>query len=187
MFQVRVHGRGGQGVVTAAEILSVAGFIEGKHTQAFPSFGSERMGAPVMAFCRLDQQPIRLREPVSRPDLVMVQDDSLLLHPGVLAGQGSDAWLILNTHARREDLQALPGLQSFRADRILTLPATEIGREHTGRPLPNAAMLGACTVLAELPDEAAVLRALEQKFPGESGRRNAAAARAGRLTVQEYL
>ena len=67
MFQIRIHGRGGQGVVSAAEMLSVAAFLEGMHAQAFPSFGSERMGAPVMAFCRLDDKEIRLREPVTHP------------------------------------------------------------------------------------------------------------------------
>ena len=78
MFQLRIHGRGGQGVVTAAEMLSVAGFREGKHTQAFPSFGSERMGAPVMAFCRIDDKEIRLREPVMAPDALIIQDTTLL-------------------------------------------------------------------------------------------------------------
>ncbi|MGB7010804.1 MAG: 2-oxoacid:acceptor oxidoreductase family protein, partial [Pseudolabrys sp.] len=63
MFQIRIHGRGGQGVVTAAELLSVAAFLEDKHAQAFPSFGSERMGAPVVSFCRIDRKEIRLREP----------------------------------------------------------------------------------------------------------------------------
>ena len=68
MFQVRIHGRGGQGVVTGAEMLSVAAFLEGRHAQAFPSFGSERMGAPVVAFCRIDDKEIRLREPILEPD-----------------------------------------------------------------------------------------------------------------------
>ena len=71
MFQVRIHGRGGQGVVTAAEILSVAAFTEGRHAQAFPSFGSERMGAPVVSFCRIDDRPIRTREPVMEPDALV--------------------------------------------------------------------------------------------------------------------
>ncbi len=78
MFQVRIHGRGGQGVVTAAEILSVAAFLEGKNAQAFPTFGSERMGAPVTAFCRIDDKPIRLREPVVAPDALIIQDATLL-------------------------------------------------------------------------------------------------------------
>ena len=78
MLQVRIHGRGGQGVVSGAEVLAVAAFLEGRHAQAFPSFGSERMGAPVMAFCRIDDRPIRLREPVMEPDALIVQDSTLL-------------------------------------------------------------------------------------------------------------
>src|SRR5277367_706643 len=78
MFQVRFHGRGGQGAVTAAEILSVAAFIEGKHAQALPSFGPERSGAPVTAFCRIDLRPIRTHEPIAEPDAVVVQDATLL-------------------------------------------------------------------------------------------------------------
>ena len=74
VFQVRFHGRGGQGVVTAAELLSVAAFLDGRHSQAFPSFGSERTGAPVMAFCRIGDAPIRTREPVVRPDALVIQD-----------------------------------------------------------------------------------------------------------------
>src|SRR3569832_22556 len=83
MFQIRIHGRGGQGVVSAAELLSVAAFLEGRFAQAFPSFGSERMGAPVMAFCRIDAMPIRLREPVLAPDALIIQDATLLHHAGL--------------------------------------------------------------------------------------------------------
>ncbi len=72
MFQVRIHGRGGQGVVTAAEMLSVAGFVEGLWAQAIPSFGSERMGAPVVAYCKLNKDEIRSREPVASPDAVVI-------------------------------------------------------------------------------------------------------------------
>ncbi len=78
MFQTRIHGRGGQGVVTAAEMLSIAAFEEGRHAQAFPSFGSERTGAPVVAFCCIADQEIRLREPVMEPDALIIQDPTLL-------------------------------------------------------------------------------------------------------------
>ena len=78
MFQVRFHGRGGQGVVTAAELLASAAFGEDRHAQAFPSFGSERMGAPVMSFCRIDDKPIRTQEPVTEPDALIIQDPMLL-------------------------------------------------------------------------------------------------------------
>jgi pyruvate ferredoxin oxidoreductase gamma subunit len=86
MFAVRIHGRGGQGAVTAAEMLSVAAFGEGRHAQAFPTFGSERTGAPVVSFCRIDDRAIRLREPISHPDALIVQDPTLLHQVDLFAG-----------------------------------------------------------------------------------------------------
>ncbi|HLY96500.1 MAG TPA: 2-oxoacid:acceptor oxidoreductase family protein, partial [Sideroxyarcus sp.] len=95
MFQIRIHGRGGQGVVTSAELLSVAAFDEGRHSQAFPSFGSERMGAPVMAFCRIDDKPIRMREPVMEPDALIIQDSTLLHQVDVFAGFKRDGYILI--------------------------------------------------------------------------------------------
>src|SRR5581483_10456113 len=86
MFSVRFHGRGGQGVVTAAELLAAAAFNEGRHAQAFPSFGSERMGAPVMSFCRIDDKPIRTHEPVTEPDALIIQDQTLLHQADLFGG-----------------------------------------------------------------------------------------------------
>ncbi len=86
MFQVRIHGRGGQGVVTAAELLSVAAFAGGRHAQAFPSFGSERTGAPVVSYCRFAVEPIRSREPVMHPDAVLVQDVTLIHQVDLFSG-----------------------------------------------------------------------------------------------------
>src|SRR5208283_6107236 len=97
MFQVRIHGRGGQGVVTAAEMLSLAAFDEGRHAQAFPSFGSERMGAPVIAFCRIDTVRIRLREPIAQPNAVVVQDPTLLHHVDVFGGLREDGYVLVNS------------------------------------------------------------------------------------------
>src|SRR5438309_1706665 len=97
MFQVRLHGRGGQGVVTGAEILSIASFLQDRHSQAFPSFGSERMGAPVMAFCRIDTQPIRLREPVTSPDCLIIQDPTLVAQADLFAGLSPTGYVVLNT------------------------------------------------------------------------------------------
>jgi len=85
MFAVRIHGRGGQGVVTAAELLAMAAFVEGRHAQAFPSFGSERTGAPVAAFCRIDDEPIRTREPILVPEAVVVADPTVLHQVDVLS------------------------------------------------------------------------------------------------------
>src|SRR5688572_22509551 len=97
MFQVRIHGRGGQGVVTAAELLSVAAFRAGRHAQAFPSFGSERTGAPVVSFCRIAAGPIRSHDPVAAPDALIVEDVSLLGRVDVLAGLVRDGYVLLNT------------------------------------------------------------------------------------------
>ena len=97
MFQVRFHGRGGQGVVTAAELLASAAFSEGKHAQAFPSFGSERMGAPVMSFCRIDEEEIRTHEPVSEPDALIIQDPTLLHQAELFAGLGHEGYMLINS------------------------------------------------------------------------------------------
>ena len=104
MFQIRIHGRGGQGVVTAAAVLSVAAFLEGKHAQAFPSFGSERMGAPVVSFCRIDDKEIRLREPIAAPDALIVQDVTLFKAIDVLQGLKDGGYLLVNTNRSFADL-----------------------------------------------------------------------------------
>src|SRR5436853_4274184 len=104
MLQVRFHGRGGQGVVTAAELLSLAAFREGRHAQAFPTFGSERTGAPVVAFCRIDDRPIRLREPIAQPDAVVVQDPTLVHQVDLFAGLAEDGYLLVNTGRGLDEL-----------------------------------------------------------------------------------
>jgi len=104
MFQIRIHGRGGQGVVTAAEMLSIAAFREGKYAQAFPSFGSERTGAPVVAFCRIDESEIRLREPVMQPDALIIQDPTLLHQVEVFAGLAPGGTILINTTRSFEKL-----------------------------------------------------------------------------------
>ena len=104
MFQVRIHGRGGQGVVTAAEMLSIAAFEDGKHAQAFPTFGSERTGAPVTSFCRIDDQPIRVREPVSAPDALIIQDPTLLHQVEVFSGLTEDGYVLINTSRSFDEL-----------------------------------------------------------------------------------
>src|SRR5664279_2687221 len=104
VFQVRIHGRGGQGVVTAAELLSVAAFAEGRHAQAFPSFGSERTGAPVVAFCRISDTEIRVREPVMNPNAVIIQDTTLLHHVDVFGGLVDGGYVLVNSAHSLESL-----------------------------------------------------------------------------------
>lgn len=178
MFQVRIHGRGGQGVVSAAEMLSIAGFLEGKHTQAFPSFGSERMGAPVMAFCRIDDKEIRLREPVMAPDALIIQDTTLLHQVNLFEGVSDHGYVLINSTRNPSQL----GLEEFFNDhpkiQVLAVPASQLAQEHVGRPLPNAALLGGFAALTGVIQFASVASAIETKFSGRIATGNIAAARA---------
>ncbi len=176
MFQIRIHGRGGQGVVTAAEILSVAAFREDMHAQAFPSFGSERMGAPVMAFCRIDDEEIRLREPVMRPDALVIQDPTLLHQVDLFAGLDTRGYLIINTRRKYSDLGLGDYVKRFPPHHICTSPGTELALKHVGRPVPNAALLGSFAAITRRVRLESVQAAIREKFPGEVGERNAAAA-----------
>jgi pyruvate ferredoxin oxidoreductase gamma subunit len=178
MFQVRVHGRGGQGVVTAAEMLSVAAFHDGLHAQAFPSFGSERTGAPVVSYCRIDRRPIRVREPIEHPDAVIVQDPTVLSLPGVVADLAPHAHLIINSSRPLADLVAQPWAAAITTQTIAVVPAGEIARERVGRPLPNAALLGAFAGLTGQVSLDGVEIAIRQAFAGAVGEANVAASRA---------
>lgn len=171
-----MHGRGGQGVVTAAELLSIAAFDEGRHAQAFPSFGSERTGAPVVSFCRIADAPIRTHEPIAAPDALIVQDPTLLRGDAVFAGVGPDAYVLVNSGRGFEELGLGELATGFRAERLLAVPASEIARRHLGRPLPNAALLGAFAALTGALRLDSIEAAIRERFPGEGGERNAAAA-----------
>jgi pyruvate ferredoxin oxidoreductase gamma subunit len=176
MFQVRIHGRGGQGVVTAAEMLSVAGFREGRHAQAFPSFGSERTGAPVVAFCRLDTKPIRLREPILAPDALIIQDPTLLHQVAVFDGVPHDAYILINTGRTFEELNLEDIVAGFRVERLCTVPATEMALKLVGRPLPNAALLGGFAAQTRQISLEAVSAAIRERFPTKVAEANVAAA-----------
>jgi pyruvate ferredoxin oxidoreductase gamma subunit len=176
MFQVRIHGRGGQGVVTHAELLASAAFIEGKHAQAFPTFGSERSGAPVVSFCRIDDREIRAYEPIAHPDALIIQDPTLLHQVDVFSGLSSDGYILINTTRSFDDLGLGEFAAHFRDERLLTVPATDIAREHLGRPLPNAVLLGGFAALSALISRESVAAAIHQRFPGPMGERNVAAA-----------
>jgi pyruvate ferredoxin oxidoreductase gamma subunit len=178
MFQIRIHGRGGQGVVTAAEILSVAAFGEGRHAQAFPSFGSERTGAPVVSFCRIDDFEIRTREPVMEPDAVIVQDVTLIHQVDLFSGLSKDGYVLVNTSRDFDELGFGDFFSEFRPERLVTCPATELALELLGRPLPNAALLGGFAALTGQITMTAIDKAVRDRFAGAVGERNAAAAAA---------
>ena len=187
MFQVRIHGRGGQGIVTAAEMLSLAAFDEGRHAQAFPSFGSERNGAPVVSFCRIDDRPIRLREPVAEPDALLIQDPTLLHQVDVFAGLKPDGYMLINTAKTFGELGLAEFVAGFRRERLLTVPASDLAREHTGRPVANAALLGGFAALSGLLSLESVARAIRQKLPARIAEGNVTAAERAHAWVTDEM
>jgi pyruvate ferredoxin oxidoreductase gamma subunit len=169
MIEIRIHGRGGQGNVAAAELLSIAAFKDGKFAQAFPSFGAERIGAPVQAFVRIDDKKIRTREEVRTPNYLIIQDSFLIGAVPVLDGIKPDGLILVNADMAPEDLNIKTPA------RVETIPATEIALEIIGRPIPNAIMIGAFCSLTGLVSIGAVQEAIMEKFPGRVGENNVAA------------
>jgi pyruvate ferredoxin oxidoreductase gamma subunit len=177
MFQVRIHGRGGHGVMTAAQVLSVAAFVEGRFAQAFPGPGAERGGAPVVAFCRIDDVPIRQREPVVGPDVLIIQEPTLLHQVDVFRGLQPDGYVLVNSNHSVAGLGLADMAHRCGADRMITVPATGIARRQLGRPLPNAALLGGFAALTGIISLASVETAIREQFGGRFADGNVAAAR----------
>ncbi len=172
--EVRFLGRGGQGVVTAAELLSTAAFDQGRTAQAIPSFGSERTGAPVVAFCRVADKPIRSHDPVLAPDVVVVQDPTMLHVAGIVDGLGTHGLLLVNSTRAPEDL----GLTGCPAE-VVTVPASDLARARLGRPLPNTTLLGALAGMTGIVTLAALQQAIRRRFAGSAGDLNAELAADG--------
>jgi len=187
MFQVRIHGRGGQGVVTAAEMLSIAAFQEGRHAQAFPSFGSERTGAPVVAFCRIADKEIRLREPIMEPDAIIIQDPTLLHQVDVFSGLKPGGYILINTNKTFEQLGLGDYVRDWPADRLLTVSATEVAMKHVGRPVPNVPLLGGFAAASGLIKLESVVLAIRDKFAGKVAEGNIVAATEAYNIVREEM
>ena len=166
MIEIRFHGRGGQGAVTAAEILAKAAFEDGKYCQAFPFFGAERKGAPVMAFSRIHDKPIRRRYQVYNPDYVVVLDETLLEAVDVVSGLKEGGKVVINTE---EDLM----LDSVE---VHTIDATGIALETLGVPIVNTVMLGAFAKVTEEVSLDSIIKITKETFPGKIGEKNATAA-----------
>jgi pyruvate ferredoxin oxidoreductase gamma subunit len=177
LLEIRIHGRGGQGNVAAAELLAQAAFVAGRHVQAFPAFGAERTGAPVVAFVRLSDAPIRVRSQVYAPRDLIVQDQSLLTTDAaeVLAGLQPGGLVLINAP------KVPPGLVEMLPDgaRAVAVPATDIALAVVGRPVPNTTLLGAYAALTGAIPLDAVQSAARAKFGGAIGEKNAEAARQG--------
>ncbi|XRP97005.1 pyruvate ferredoxin oxidoreductase subunit gamma [Methanocaldococcus sp. 16A] len=166
MIEIRFHGRGGQGAVTAAQILAKAAFYDGKYCQAFPFFGVERRGAPVMAFTRIDDKKIRLRSQIYNPDYVVVQDATLLESVNVVEGLKENGAVVINTV--KDDLDL--GFKTY------TIDATGIALDVLGIPIVNTAMVGAFAGATKLVTLESVKKAILDTFKGKLGEKNAKAA-----------
>lgn len=141
MMEIRWHGRGGQGTVTAAKVLADACLSGGRHVQAFPEYGPERAGAPLRAYNRISQNPLRMHCPVVNPMVVAVVDASLLDAIDVADGATDDAVFVINTGRDPKEIRAK--LKAKPSQKVYTVDASKIATETIGRPLPNSTMLGA--------------------------------------------
>lgn len=166
MIEIRFHGRGGQGAVTAAEILAKAAFEDGKYSQAFPFFGVERRGAPVMAFTRIDDKPIKIRYQVQNPDYVIVLDDGLLDVVDVFSGIKEDSKVIINTNKSHETGN----------NEIYNIDATGIALENLGVPIVNTVMLGSFSKKSNEVSLDSILKVIKETFPGKIGEKNSKSA-----------
>jgi len=158
MQEIRFHGRGGQGAVTGAYLLGHALFAENKYAQAFPSFGVERTGAPVEAFVRADDRPIRLREQIQNPDMLVIQDKTLLDIPEVFAGTNEETIAILNS-------KEAPNFPINFAGKLYCCDITSLAVEILGRPIFNTGMLGLLAKVTGIVKLESLIRAIENNFP----------------------
>lgn len=168
MFEVRIHSRGGQGGVTAARLLALAAVRDGKYATAFPFYGAERRGAPVVSFVRIDESPIRVASQIRRPDLVIVLDPSVMDVVDVLQGLKQGGSVLVNSREHR----VLGGYRTFSVD--LTGIALREGLEVAGSPILNTPVLGALARMGIVTMESATL-AIREMFPDP---RNVSAAEA---------
>ncbi|MFH0988045.1 MAG: 2-oxoacid:acceptor oxidoreductase family protein [Parcubacteria group bacterium] len=147
MTEIRLHGRGGQGTVTAAELLAKAAFYDGKHSQAFPSFGVERRGAPVSAFCRIDDKPIRLREQIYNPDYIIIQDPGLIgTDPQILSGAEKCRGILINSSQDKSAFVKTTA-DALRNKNVVAINATEIAIKYIGKPFFNTALCAAFSAM----------------------------------------
>lgn len=168
MYEIRFHGRGGQGAVTSAELMAQAVIEMGGYAQAFPSFGPERRGAPVLAFLRIDQKPIRLRTIIKQPDIVVVLDPSLYKVVKITEGLKKDGWVIINSTMEPTTLR-----QELNWDgKIAVVNANQIAREEIGRVITNTTMLGSLLKVIKVTDENILKEKLRERFGEEKGEQN---------------
>lgn len=176
MIEVRFHGRGGQGVVTSANLLAISAFKEGKYCQAFPFFGTERRGAPVVSFTRIDTEFIRTREQIYNPDYVIVLDPTLLSVVDVTEGLKDDGMIIINTN-KKVDLKT-------RAQ-VKIVDATAIALDIIGKPFVNTPMIGALVGVTNIVKLDSLIKAVNERFSEEIAKKNIEAVKKTYEKIQE--
>jgi len=169
MKEIRIHGRGGQGSLVLAQFIAIAALEDGKYGQAFPYLGGggERRGKAIEAFCRLNENPIRVRCKVNEPDYVIVQDATIIDEEDVTKGIKKAGLVLINTDRKAEDLKLEGDFQ------IATISAENLARQILGRPIMNTALLGAFAAVTHELSLPAALKAVRDRFPGELGEKNA--------------
>ncbi|MCC6013262.1 MAG: 2-oxoacid:acceptor oxidoreductase family protein [Candidatus Verstraetearchaeota archaeon] len=173
MLEIRWHGRGGQGVVTAAEILAIAAINEGKYAQAFAAFGPERRGAPVLGFTRIDDENILLRTQIYNPDIIVVLDSHICNMKGIEDGLKNDGIVILNTPLKPEYYA-----EKFKnAKKIATVDATTIAIKEIGSPITNTAILGAVIKTTNIVKLRSIELVIRERFRKEIAEKNIKAVR----------
>lgn len=160
MIEIRFHGRGGQGAVTSAELLALAAIEEGKYAQAFPSFGPERRGAPVLAFCRISDEPIKIRANIYEPDIVVVLDASLLSIVDVAAGLKQDGIIVTTSKDSPQKVQEILNIKN----KVGVVDAIRIAREILGVPITNTTMLGALIKVSGLVKKESFFMPFKTRF-----------------------
>ncbi len=168
LVEIRWHGRGGQGAVTSAELMAQAAISEGQYAHAFPSFGPERRGAPVMAFVRISRkEPIRIRAEIKEPDVVVVLDPGLLRIANVTAGLKANGIVVINTRKQAEQLRKEFGINWS----LATIDAASIAKEILGVPITNTTMVGAAIRATEVVKLESLVEPLKHRF-GRLAERN---------------
>ena len=164
MIEIRIHGRGGQGVVTAAELIAIAAFKSGKQAQAFPYFGVERTGAPVESFARIDERPIIIRQQILEPDILIIQDATLLDTVDVTKGCGKKTMVIINSAKTKHELRI-----NLPENNIHVIDATKIALKIIGKNIVNTVILGTFAKASGLVSLKSLNSAVEEKFAGHTG------------------
>lgn len=162
MIEIRIHGRGGQGAVTASEVLAIAVFKDGKYSQAFPSFGPERSGAPVESYCRIDKKFINIRTHVYEPDYLVILDPSLLNAIDVTKGLKKNGVIVINSESKMK----------IKGYKVFNVNASKIALDILGKAIVNTAMLGAFAKATKLVSLKNLEEAIKERFPKELAEKN---------------